>query len=60
MAVCVNAYAARRATMYPCADLVPGRCSTLCRRGAPPCAVTLCRDLVPQRLSKIGSPTAFF
>ena len=47
----------------PC-TLVPtlcrARCPALCRRGAPPCAVTLCRDLVPQRLSKIGSPTAFF
>ena len=43
MAVCVNAYAARRATMYPCADLVPGPVPHLVPARCP----TLCRDLVP-------------
>ena len=29
------------------------RCPTLCGRGVPPCAVTLCGDLVRHRLSKV-------
>ena len=48
-------------SVQPCnlvRTLCGARCPALCGRGAPPCAVTLCGDLVPHWLSKIGSPDA--